>query len=265
MAAKHGKVVAVSGAASGIGLATAKHLYKLGVRLSLTDINKDGLNAAVAAIQQEAPADMLQPADILTTVTDVRFSRQVDEWIERTVGEMGALDGAANLAGVLSKGGQVRPLVEMSDEEWGFVTHVNLDGVFYALRAQLRAMEKLGAKPGRSIVNAASTAGLQGARGIANYSASKHGVVGLTRSAAKEVGKSDIRVNAIAPGPIHTPMTHSMQGMPQEAIEAVIKLRQALGRFGQPEEVSKVIAFLLSEDSSFVNGAVVAIDGGELC
>jgi len=187
-------VILVSGAASGIGFATSKHLYELGARLSLTDIREDALEAAVAKITSGKSHD---PDRILTVITDVRNSKQVDAWIEKTVSHFGALDGAANLAGVVGKHIGVHSITELSDEEWSFVMDINVTGVFFALRAQLRAMQKLGR--GGSIVNAASTAGVEGNAKHANYSAAKHGVIGLSRSAAKEVGGYGIRVNAIAP------------------------------------------------------------------
>jgi len=193
MASLHNKVIAVSGAASGIGLATSKHLYELGARLSLTDIREDALQAAV----EEITGEHSNSERILTTVTNVRVSKEVDAWIDKTMSHFGALDGAANLAGVVGKHIGIHSITDLSDEEWGFVMDVNITGVFFALRAQLRAMQKLG--KGGSIVNAASTAGIEGNANNANYSAAKHGVVGLSRSAAKEVGGDKIRVNAIAP------------------------------------------------------------------
>lgn len=184
-----GKVVAISGAASGMGLATAKLLYPMGVKLSLTDVRKDALDAAIPEITSKSSAG---PSNILTTATDVRSSSQVDTWIKNTRTEFGVLNGAANFAGIYQKR---QPITAMSDKDWSFVQDVNLHGTFFALRAQLRAM----GAGGGSIVNTASIAGLHGSIASAEYTASKHGVIGLTRTAATEAGPVGIRVNVIAP------------------------------------------------------------------
>ena len=178
-----------------MGLATAKHLYPMGVRLSLIDYRKEPLDATIKEIKNSSPES--DPSNILASVTDVRSSQQVDDWIDQTVSRFGALHGAANLAGVVGPGIGKYKITEISDEEWKFVTDINLTGVFYALRAQLRAMRKLELQG--SIINAASTAGIEGNPFNSTYTAAKHGVVGLSRSAAKEFGVHGIRVNALAP------------------------------------------------------------------
>jgi len=151
-------------------------------------------------------------------------------------------------------------IADLSNEEWDFLIRVNLTGVFYCMRAELRAMTGPG-----SIVNAASVAGLEGYANNANYTASKHGVVGLTRSGAKEVGQKNIRVNAVAPGLINTPMVAQAAKTAADVTESSIQTIAALARIGQPEEVGKLVAFLLSDDSSYITGAVYVVDGGKLC
>ncbi|KAF2648440.1 3-oxoacyl-reductase [Lophiostoma macrostomum CBS 122681] len=191
----NGKVYAISGAASGVGLETAKVLHGMGARLSITDNRKEALEASIKEIIESNPG---KQSEILSTVTDVRSSDQVKNWITRTISEFGALDGAANVAGVLGSSVGVKDLSELSDEEWDFIISVNQKGMFYALREQIKGLDSLGEGP-RSIVNVSSVAGLYGDMRNACYSASKHAVVGLTRSVAKEVGRKGIRVNAVAP------------------------------------------------------------------
>lgn len=189
MAQLQGKVIAITGAGSGIGAATARECAKRGASLSLCDINTAQLDKVVSELRG-------QGVKVTGAKVDVSKSSEVDAWIADTVKQFGRLDGAANVAGVEGPpGGKVfANIVDISDEHWDFIMDINLKGVFYCLRAQLRAMDR-----GASILNVASMAGLMGRPGIAAYSSSKHGVVGLTRTAAKEVGERGIRVNALAP------------------------------------------------------------------
>lgn len=192
MASLKDKVIVITGGASGIGLATARICAERGARLAISDIQADLLESSVAGLKKEFPT-----ADIIGTQVDVTNSKSVDSWIKATVAHFRRLDGAANIAGVerAKKAADVFcDLDSLGDEEWDFVIKVNLTGVFYCVRAQLQAMER-----GASIVNCASLAGLMGRPGIGAYSVSKHGVIGLTRTAAKEVGGKGIRVNAVAP------------------------------------------------------------------
>lgn len=185
-----GKVIALTGAASGIGFETAKLLAAQGARLSLADLNLEALEAKTKEIAAGAPS----ADNILSTVVDVRKPDQVDAWIAATVAKFGKLDGSVNLAGVIPKVINIERVEDLNDEDWHFVMDVNLHGTMYCMRAQLKNMNV-----GGSLVNAASICGLIGFPKNAAYTATKHAVIGLSRSAAKEVGDREIRVNCIAP------------------------------------------------------------------
>ncbi|KAI8195440.1 Levodione reductase [Colletotrichum sp. SAR 10_65] len=183
------KVVAITGGASGIGLATAHLLAERGAKVSLADVQEKALQQAQSDIKSKYPE-----SDVLIFTVDVRNYEQVDKWITETVKHFGKLDGAANLAGIIPNSIGLKGIDEQDFDEWDLILSVNLTGVMHCLKAQLRVIENTGA-----IVNASSIAGLIGRNKNASYVASKHGVMGLTRSAAKEVGPKGIRVNGICP------------------------------------------------------------------
>ncbi|KAF2713315.1 ABA4 protein [Pleomassaria siparia CBS 279.74] len=243
------KVVAITGGASGIGLATAHLLASRGASLSLADVSESGLEAASKTIRAK------HNIEILTFTLDVRKPEQVDFWIAETVSRFGKLDGAANIAGVIPKNIGVGGIAEMEVEEWDFVIGVNLTGVMHCMRAQMRVIAD-----GGSIVNASSIAGLIGRPNNAAYAASKHGVIGLTKSAAKEIGVRGVRVNSFAPGYIITPMTDAAVVTDGDAKSE--SMRVPLGRHGIPEECASVIAFLLGDESTYITGATYSVDGG---
>lgn len=178
------KVVAVTGAASGIGLALTKLLASHGAKLAIADIQQGPLETVEKTLKGEG-------VDVVATKLDVTSSSAVNDWINSTVKHFGKLDGAANIAGIEMVFTNVE---DTEDEVWHQVLAVNLSGVMYCVRAQIKVMGK-----GGSIVNAASLAGIMGRPGLGAYVSSKHGVVGLTKTVAKEVGPRGIRVNCIAP------------------------------------------------------------------
>ncbi|KAM0269245.1 hypothetical protein ACHAQH_009804 [Verticillium albo-atrum] len=184
------KVVAITGAASGMGFEIAKILVNQGAILSLADIQDTLLETAAVKLRELGGLN----ATVLTTRVDVTKRTEVDAWIQKTVSELGGVHGAVNFAGVIDNNMGALHLDAQDDATYDFVMDVNLRGIWNCMRAQLQHMQ-----PGAAIVNASSAAGLIGFAGGAAYTASKHGVSGLTRSTAKEFGSKNIRVNAIAP------------------------------------------------------------------
>jgi NAD(P)-dependent dehydrogenase (short-subunit alcohol dehydrogenase family) len=226
-----GKIALVTGGASGIGAATAKRLGDLGAHVVVADIGAG------------------QPVD----VTD---ERAVDELVTRIVREHGRLDIAANVAGT---SGTYANVADATTESWRHTMTINLDAVFFCLRAELRAMRELG--NGGSIVNVASSAGKMGVPGLAAYSASKHGVLGLTKTAALEVAREGIRVNAVCPGTVRTPMLRGFVGGDEEMLEKMGR-RAPIGRIGEPDEIAEAIVWLCTDAASFVTGHALEADGG---
>lgn len=247
MASLRGKVIAITGAASGIGRATARLLASRGAQLSLCDINASELQKTMESLDDNKGSH-------LASQVDVSDSKQVNSWINSTVKQMGKLDGAANIAGI---GASAKRIQDISDADWELVNSVNATGVFYALRAQLPQMNRGGA-----IVNCASVAGLSGAASTADYTASKHAVVGVTKTAAREYGENGVRVNAVTPGAVDTPLVKAMEEKLGIKKEDMPIDRAVQGRFADPSELAGVIAFLLSEDTKFVTGSIWTVDGG---
>lgn len=243
-----GKVVLVSGAASGIGFAAAKAFAREGGKVVLVDRNADGAAAAAAEIEQAGGS----ASSIGVDVTDYTACLAM---VDHAMDTYGALHVAVNNAGV-----SPAPYAEFEDigiDDWDRVITTNLNAVFRAMKAQVPALRKSG---GTAIVNTASAAGIVGVPNMASYVASKHGVAGLTRSAALDLIRHGIRVNAVCPGMTETPMI--MSGVGNQELKDTIKASTPIGRLATPDEMAATILFLASEEASYITGAMMAVDGG---
>ncbi|MGX1274088.1 SDR family NAD(P)-dependent oxidoreductase [Streptomyces phaeoluteigriseus] len=240
-----GKTALVTGAASGIGLATARRLGAGGARVVIADFDAEGAEKAAAELTAEGvPAAAVE--------LDVTRPESVEAAVRFAVDTFGGLDLAVNNAGI---GGPSAPTGAYDIEAYDRVIRTNLDGVFYSMRYELPVIEAAG--KGGAIVNVASILGSVAFAGSPAYVAAKHGVVGLTKSAAAEYAAKGIRVNAVGPGFIDTPL---LQGMEQAAYDGLVALHPA-GRLGRSEEVAELIVFLLSDRASFVAGSYHLVDG----
>ncbi|KAJ4113073.1 Short-chain dehydrogenase/reductase aba4 [Fusarium oxysporum] len=246
-----GKVYAVTGGASGIGLATAKLLSDRGNTVCIADVNTTALNQAEEHFNSRTPK-----AQFSVTRVDVSDRGQVESWITNIKSQFGRLDGAANIAGIIGKGHGKEPLTELEDDEWFQILNINLTGMMYCLRSELKHIDH-----GGSIVNMASIHATTGIANHAAYAASKHGVLGLTRVAAKENGHREVRVNAVAPGPIYTPLMQGYWDRTERPVDAPFEEPIAFQRYGTAEEVANVVGFLLGPESSFVSGSCYSVDG----
>lgn len=250
------KVVIITGAAMGLGLAAAIELASKGVDLTLVDYNEKSLAEAKAEINKQFPT-----VKIHTVVADVSNEEAVKNYVNETVSIFGRIDGLYNNAGIE---GKQAGMTEYDVDIFKKVIDINLMGVYYGMRYVIPVMQKQ--KYGR-IVNVASVGGIRGVLNQIPYVASKHAVSGMTKNAALEYGRDGINTNAIAPGAILTPMVAEAfkQVNPKDpkAAEAEYAQHNPTKRLGLPHEVAKVVAFLLSEDASYLNGQTIAIDGGE--
>jgi NAD(P)-dependent dehydrogenase (short-subunit alcohol dehydrogenase family) len=244
MSAQH-KVAFVTGASSGIGRATAHAFIAQGYATALVDRDEKSGTLLQKALAESGECTFI--------ACDVSNDASVQSAVEHTIATFGRLDVAFNAAGI---GGEAAPTADCTVENWNRVIAIDLTGVWLCMRHQLRQMLKQG---GGAIVNCSSSAGLRGSPNLPAYVAAKHGVVGLTKAAALEYAKQGIRVNAICPGIIDTPLMRT--GIPAERL-AILLAHDVIGRVGAPEEVAALALWLCSEHSSFVNGQAIAVDGG---
>ncbi|MEV4808837.1 SDR family NAD(P)-dependent oxidoreductase [Micromonospora avicenniae] len=243
------KVILVTGATSGMGRAVAERVAAEGARVVLAARGKEAGEAFVAELNAAGREAIFVP-------TDVTVGQEVEQLVRQAVDHYGRLDGAFNNVGAATAYG---PVTEVGHDAWAAELALNLNSVFFGLKYQIPALLASG---GGAIVNNASNVGVTGAAGMAAYSAAKHGVVGLTRSAALDVATTGVRINALITGGVDTPLLRGAMGPnPEEALRAAGAMHP-VGRIGQPEEIAAFAAFLLSEESTFVTGAALAIDGG---
>ncbi|MGH7964218.1 MAG: SDR family oxidoreductase [Candidatus Binatia bacterium] len=243
-----GKIAVVTGGGSGIGRATALTFAREGAKVVVADVVVAGGEETVRMIKAAG-------GDAIFVKTDVAKGSEVDALVAKTVATYGRLDCAFNNAGIE---GQLTSTVEASEANWDRVIDINLKGVWLCMKAEIMQMLAQG---GGAIVNTASAAGLIGIAGGSAYVASKHGVNGLTKTAALEYAKQGIRVNAVCPGVIRTPMVERGMASNPQMMETMVAI-EPIGRLGKPEEIAEAVVWLCSDAASFVTGLPMAVDGG---
>ena len=241
------KVALITGAASGIGESTALLFAKEGAKLVITDIDKEKGKTLMERINRDG-------GDAVFVKADVSVPADSEKSVEKAIDEYGRLDIAVNNAGI---GGLQAPVGEYELEAWQQVININLSGVFYGMRYQIPAMLRSG---GGSVINVASILGSVGFAKSCAYVAAKHGIVGLTKTAALEYSAKGIRVNSVGPAFIKTPL---IEGLDKELLNKLVQVHP-IGRLGEAEEVAQLFVWLASDRASFATGAYYPIDGGYL-
>ncbi len=242
------KVAIITGAGSGIGKSTALLFAKEGAKVVVTDINEEHGNSVVKEIEANG-------GDAIFIKADTSKAEDSEMTVKKTIEKFGQLDIAVNNAGI---SGPTEPIGEYSIEAWDKVISINLSGVFYGMRYQIPEMQKAGKG---SIINVASILGQVGFANSSAYAAAKHGVVGLTKTAGLEYGKSGVRVNAVGPAFIEPPLVKD--SLSEDAYNSLAEMH-SMGRLGQPNEVAELFLWLASDKASFATRAYYPIDGGYL-
>lgn len=243
------KTAIITGGASGIGRAAAMVFAREGAKVAIADLNAEGGRETVKLIEQQGGTAFFYE-------TNVSDSNQMHSLVSATVESFGQLDILFNNAGI---GHPDVKSVDLEEEEWDRIIDINLKGVFLGIKHSVPHLKKAG---GGAIINTSSLLGLKGQKYLAAYNASKAGVVLLTKNAALEYGRDNIRVNAIAPGVIDTQIIVGWKN--DERKWPIISRANALGRIGTPEEVANAVLFLASDEASFITGATLSVDGGGL-